>query len=231
MLKRNLYKFNKIHRPCVVFKAYCFSVQRFIDEGGYMTISSNMRMMVALSVMGLVSACASTANVTGHSDVAPTDKNQIEKRHIDQLQKDIAQTDKSADGNHTAQLGMANPASVYCVEQGGKSVIQEDAQGNQIGYCQLPQGLVEEWHYFRSHNNNLQDRQDNAGSTQKCISEAAQRLVGQQIMGEATLKQITQATQLRMLGPNDAMTEDYRIERLTIVVDPQTKIILSANCG
>lgn len=127
----------------------------------------------------------------------------------------------------TTGVGMANPASVFCVEQGGKSVIQADAQGNQIGYCQLAQGLVEEWSYFRSQQNN----QKNDVSTQECNAEAAQALVGQHVMSEAKLKQITQAKVLRMVGPNDAVTQDYRIERLTVTVDPQTKIITSANCG
>lgn len=128
----------------------------------------------------------------------------------------------------TTGLGMANPASVFCAEQGGKSVIQADAQGNQIGYCQLPQGLVEEWSYFRSQQNN---NQKNDVSTQECNAEAAQALVGQHVMSEAKLKQMTQATVLRVVGPNDAVTQDYRIERLTVTVDPQTNIITSANCG
>lgn len=48
-------------------------------------------------------------------------------------------------------IGMANPASVYCVRQGGKLLPQKDAAGNAYALCQLPDGReVEEWALFRS---------------------------------------------------------------------------------
>ena len=46
--------------------------------------------------------------------------------------------------------GMANPASVYCVKQGGALEMREEAGGT-AGYCRLPDGrLVDEWDYFRA---------------------------------------------------------------------------------
>ncbi|NDR59415.1 putative hemolysin [Aliiruegeria sabulilitoris] len=46
-------------------------------------------------------------------------------------------------------VGLANPASVFCVENGGQSVIETEADG-QRGYCILPDGTkVDEWDYFR----------------------------------------------------------------------------------
>ncbi|AVG14724.1 MULTISPECIES: putative hemolysin [Chromobacteriaceae] len=48
-------------------------------------------------------------------------------------------------------VGMANPASVHCVKQGGKLLPQKDASGNEYALCQLPDGrAVEEWTLFRS---------------------------------------------------------------------------------
>jgi putative hemolysin len=46
---------------------------------------------------------------------------------------------------------LANPASVFCVEQGGVvEIVDED--GGQVGYCILPDGTrVEEWQYFREY--------------------------------------------------------------------------------
>ncbi|HEY5663423.1 MAG TPA: DUF333 domain-containing protein [Ilumatobacter sp.] len=45
---------------------------------------------------------------------------------------------------------IANPASQYCVEQGGTVEIVDEA-GGQVGYCDLPDGTrVEEWEYFRA---------------------------------------------------------------------------------
>ena len=46
--------------------------------------------------------------------------------------------------------GLANPASVFCEEQGGTVEIVTDAQGNQSGICGLPDGTrIEEWEYYR----------------------------------------------------------------------------------
>ena len=47
------------------------------------------------------------------------------------------------------QIGMANPASVYCVEKGGKLVAQKSAQG-ESNLCQLPGGeQIDEWALWR----------------------------------------------------------------------------------
>ncbi|WP_293764618.1 DUF333 domain-containing protein [uncultured Aquitalea sp.] len=47
-------------------------------------------------------------------------------------------------------VGMANPASVFCIQQGGKLEIRKESNG-EAGYCHLPDGkVVEEWAYFRS---------------------------------------------------------------------------------
>jgi len=51
-------------------------------------------------------------------------------------------------GCSKAQL--ANPASVYCTEQGGEIEIVTAADGSQSGICQLPTGEVcDEWAYYR----------------------------------------------------------------------------------
>lgn len=48
------------------------------------------------------------------------------------------------------QTGMANPASVHCVQAGGQLALQKDQAGNEYGLCRLPDGReVEEWALFR----------------------------------------------------------------------------------
>jgi putative hemolysin len=50
----------------------------------------------------------------------------------------------------TTAPGLANPASEYCVDQGGELEIVPEPAG-QVGYCHLPDGTrVEEWEYFRA---------------------------------------------------------------------------------
>ena len=52
----------------------------------------------------------------------------------------------------TTSVELANPASVFCVDQGGTVEIVDESDG-QVGYCILPDGTrVEEWEYFRSEN-------------------------------------------------------------------------------
>ena len=47
---------------------------------------------------------------------------------------------------------VANPASVYCVEQGGELEIVTTEDG-ETGICNLPDGTsVDEWEYFRENN-------------------------------------------------------------------------------
>jgi putative hemolysin len=57
--------------------------------------------------------------------------------------------DNDAPTNTTTAPAIANPASEYCVAQGGTVEIVDEA-GGQVGYCNLTDGSrVEEWEYFR----------------------------------------------------------------------------------
>jgi uncharacterized protein len=47
-------------------------------------------------------------------------------------------------------LARPNPASVFCVQSGGKSEIRNSPRG-QYGVCRLPDGrVVDEWAYYRA---------------------------------------------------------------------------------
>jgi putative hemolysin len=46
--------------------------------------------------------------------------------------------------------GLSNPASIYCIKQGGKLSIVNSGNG-EVGYCNLPnKQRVEEWELYRS---------------------------------------------------------------------------------
>jgi putative hemolysin len=48
------------------------------------------------------------------------------------------------------KVGLANPASTYCIAQGGSLDIQTEDAG-QVGYCTLPDGQrIEEWQLYRN---------------------------------------------------------------------------------
>lgn len=47
-------------------------------------------------------------------------------------------------------IGMANPASLHCLREGGKSEIRRSAQGDEYGVCVFEDGRqCEEWVLFR----------------------------------------------------------------------------------
>ncbi len=49
--------------------------------------------------------------------------------------------------------GLANPASVFCEEQGGSVEMETGDEGNEAGICVLPDGSrVDEWEYYRDNN-------------------------------------------------------------------------------
>lgn len=116
------------------------------------------------------------------------------------------------------KIGMANPASKYCVEQGGQLEIKNEANG-QVGYCKLPNGqVVEEWELFRA-------------SQPKCLADEATKLIGQSGLSEDQIKQKTKSEIVRSVGPNQPVTMDYRENRVTVTIDPQSKKIIQATCG
>lgn len=117
-----------------------------------------------------------------------------------------------------AKLGLANPASQYCVDQGGKLEIVKEAN-DEVGFCHLANGeKVEEWALFRQ-------------SQAQCVAEEAAKLVGQTGLTDEQIKQSTKAQVIRRVAPNQPVTMDYREDRVTVTIEPVTKIIIQANCG
>lgn len=54
------------------------------------------------------------------------------------------------EGSEMNTTGMANPASEYCVSQGGTSEIRKDKDGAEFGVCKLANGEErEEWSLYR----------------------------------------------------------------------------------
>ncbi len=50
----------------------------------------------------------------------------------------------------TPRVGLANPASVFCTDKGGRLNITTDATGGQVGLCVFPDGSqCEEWAFYQ----------------------------------------------------------------------------------
>lgn len=49
------------------------------------------------------------------------------------------------------EIGIANPASEYCIKKGGESIVKADENGGQYGICRFKDGSeVDEWEYYRN---------------------------------------------------------------------------------
>lgn len=119
---------------------------------------------------------------------------------------------------HAPKLGAANPASEYCINQGGKLEIRNEVNG-QVGYCHLPNGqIIEEWKFFRD-------------SSKECLAEEAKVLVGKTGLTDNEIKQKTQSEIIRRIAPGQPVTMDYRSNRITVTIDPVSKKITHASCG
>ena len=65
----------------------------------------------------------------------------------------------------------------------------------------------------------------------QCIPEMADKLVGKSRLTDKQIMNMTHSATIRRLGPKGIMTMDFRAERITVVIDPNTNVILKANCG
>jgi len=77
-------------------------------------------------------------------------------------------------------VGMPNPASAFCEEQGYTLEIRTDAGGNQYGVCILPDGECEEWAFFRGECGAGQEADQPAPYDRVSAREAALRYIQEQ---------------------------------------------------
>lgn len=80
-----------------------------------------------------------------------------------------------------------------------------------------------------NHPTQMPSQQENPMTS--CIADEATKLIGQTGLSEAEIKAKTQAEIVRVVTPLQPVTLDYRVERVTVVIDPQTKVIVQASCG
>ena len=121
-------------------------------------------------------------------------------------------------------IGMANPASVYCEEQGGTLTIVEDAEGNQSGMCKLADGTeVEEWEYFRAnHKDETATTWDVATwdvaplYTQEDL-KAAEKTITEEGFGKMTVK--VENVKLTYMGDEKATSELKYCQELDATVE------------
>jgi len=88
-----------------------------------MSATEYLKLVVLVLFICLLTGCVTTTPIT----VAPT----------------------SVPATPTEAVGLANPASVFCEEQGGRVDIRTESRG-EVGYCVFPDGSeCEEWAFYR----------------------------------------------------------------------------------
>ena len=121
-------------------------------------------------------------------------------------------------------IGMANPASVYCEEQGGTLTIVEDKEGNQSGMCKLADGTeVEEWEYYRA------NHKDETATTWDVATwdvaplytaedlKAAEKTITEEGFGKMTVK--VENVKLTYMGDEKATSELKYCQELDATVE------------
>lgn len=69
-----------------------------------------------------------------------------------------------------------------------------------------------------------------APAASMCRSDAAAMLTGHAAPDDAQVKQRTGAELVRRIAPGDAVTHDFRENRITLAIDPAGKVV-QAVCG
>ena len=108
---------------------------------------------VALIGAALVSCTSEKGNTSGVSSIKDSYAKENIQETIKQEQSEAQEETKNEADIKGPVVGLPNPASKYCADQGGESIIVKDQNGNEIGKCKLKNGKeVDEWEYYRQNN-------------------------------------------------------------------------------
>ena len=108
------------------------------------------------------------------------DKNNSEEANVNEEVNTNVEANVNEEENVEEEMvWMANPASVYCVEQWGELIPMEDEEWNQYAMCRLADGTeVEEWEYFRA-NNPVEEE-----NVEEVVEEVAEETPAEEVVEE-----------------------------------------------
>ena len=64
-----------------------------------------------------------------------------------------------------------------------------------------------------------------------CNQDFANKLVGKYNLTDKQILRLSQVSIVRRIGPNSTITKEYALARVTVTINPKTKVILKAQCG
>ena len=86
----------------------------------------------------------------------------------------VTQATSDSTATDMPQVGMPNPASVYCTQQGNKLEIHTATDGSQSGVCVFPDGSTcDEWAYYRGECNLVPQKSPTPASVVEATSIAS----------------------------------------------------------
>jgi len=99
-------------------------------------------LLLLLSTL-LLAGCSYSDYMPTNSDIKQIDKNKISSESEINTEVETNKEEKEV-------VGLANPASVNCIEKGGKLDMKKDVDGGEYGVCILEDGQeCEEWSFFK----------------------------------------------------------------------------------
>lgn len=135
--------------------------------------------LVALLAIGVLTLTGCNCN-----------KNNSEETNVNEEVNTNVEVNVNEEENAAEEMvGMANPASVYCVEQGWELIPMEDEEWNQYAMCRLADGTeVEEWEYFRANNSveeeNVEETTEEVATEGTSAEDVAEETVTEEVVAE-----------------------------------------------
>lgn len=103
-------------------------------------------LMITASIVGIAAVKKAVSQKAVMKKTAV--KNTSEKKGISAAQSNT----KKNNAKKEVTTGTANPASVYCEEHGGESILVKSKKGD-FGICRFKDGTaMKEWEYYRENN-------------------------------------------------------------------------------
>lgn len=105
-------------------------------------------------------------------------QNTPEDAIINQAATEVQEETRVIPASNEEIVGLANPASTYCIENGGQLEIITNADGGQFGLCQFADYACEEWAYY----NGDCDLEADAQKISEALMQKGLNLEGMQVV-------------------------------------------------
>jgi putative hemolysin len=139
---------------------------KYLNNNNTKNMGKKISAVFAVIVILIIGGFVTFLFIQGMNQAVPPDNSKSTPVKIKKIEPRFCtqEAKQCPDGSYVSRTGtncefapcpggdaqMANPASVYCVKNGGKSEIRTEGDGGQTGFCKFSNGKeCEEWKYFK----------------------------------------------------------------------------------